>query len=148
MRTVALQPIGKSEQPGTYKNSHEYFILHREWKRAWKQVNDIHDEIAKQVGTRIVAACEQEGVQVIRLEDLSWAKHSAKKDVGLFLATLELTRMRRVMIRQDEISDPIIIELNDDPSDVIVVETDAINRYMREVDAPEPAIDAPAPPEG
>jgi transposase len=80
----------KNEQPGTYKTSHEYFILHREWKRAWKQVNDIHDEIAKQVGTRVVAACERDGVQVIRLEDLSWAKHSAKKDVGLFLATWQV----------------------------------------------------------
>jgi IS605 OrfB family transposase len=80
----------KNEQPGTYKSSHEYFVLHREWKRAWKQIDDIHDEVAKQVATRIVAACEHEGVQVIRMEDLSWSKHSAKKDVGLFLATWQV----------------------------------------------------------
>ncbi|MHC5024211.1 MAG: segregation and condensation protein A [Planctomycetota bacterium] len=50
--------------------------------------------------------------------------------IGLFLATLELTRMRRIRVRQDEVTDPILVELNDDESDVLVIETDAINRHV------------------
>jgi IS605 OrfB family transposase len=80
----------KNAHPGDYKSKERYRVLKREWKRAWEQIDAIHDEMAKQVATRIVAACEHEGVQVIRLEDLGWAKHSAKKGAGLFLATWQV----------------------------------------------------------
>lgn len=48
--------------------------------------------------------------------------------VGLFMATLELTRMRRVTVQQNEIGDPIILLLNDDPDDALVIESDPINQ--------------------
>jgi segregation and condensation protein A len=35
--------------------------------------------------------------------------------IGLFLAMLELTRVRRITVRQDEILSPIVVLLNDDP---------------------------------
>jgi IS605 OrfB family transposase len=80
----------KNAHPGDYKSKQGYFVLHREWTRAWEQINNIHDEMSKQVATRIVAACEHEGVQVIRMEDLSWAKHTAKQEAGYFLATWQV----------------------------------------------------------
>ena len=35
--------------------------------------------------------------------------------IGLFLATLELVRMRRVLVKQDQIHGEIVLELNSDP---------------------------------
>ena len=35
--------------------------------------------------------------------------------IGLFLAMLELTRVRRIVVRQDEILSPIVVVLNEDP---------------------------------
>lgn len=39
------------------------------------------------------------------------------EQVGLFLATLELARQRRVVVHQDDLFSPIRIELNSDPDD-------------------------------
>ncbi len=39
------------------------------------------------------------------------------EQVGLFLATLELARQRRVIVHQDDLMAPIRIELNSDPDD-------------------------------
>ena len=52
---------------------------------------------------------------------------SGSERVGLFLATLELTRMRRITVKQPEITDPIELSLNDDPDDALVIESDGIN---------------------
>ncbi|MFX1296681.1 MAG: transposase [Promethearchaeota archaeon] len=41
------------------------------------------------IGTR-VAVCAFHGVQLLRLEDLRWAKHSKKYKVGYFLATWQV----------------------------------------------------------
>jgi segregation and condensation protein A len=51
------------------------------------------------------------------------------KRIGLFLATLELTRQRRVTVVQPEIDSTIELVLNDDPSDVLVIESDEIAHY-------------------
>lgn len=44
--------------------------------------------------------------------------------IGLFLATLELVRVRRLLVKQDKINGEIVLELNDDP-DVLSVSTEA-----------------------
>lgn len=80
----------KNKHPKTFKKHRKYFKLRREWKRIWMKINNIHEELAKQVATRFVAVCEHERVQVIRMEDLSWSKCSSKKKVGLFLATWQV----------------------------------------------------------
>ncbi|MBD3186454.1 IS200/IS605 family element transposase accessory protein TnpB [Candidatus Bathyarchaeota archaeon] len=80
----------RNKHPGTFKKHHKYFTLRREWKRAWMKIRNIHEELAKQVATRFVAACEHEGVQVIRLEDLSWSRCLSRKNSGLFLATWQV----------------------------------------------------------
>jgi segregation and condensation protein A len=51
------------------------------------------------------------------------------KRIGLFLATLELTRQRRVTVVQPEIDSAIELVLNEDPNDVLVIESDEIAHY-------------------
>jgi len=46
--------------------------------------------MANQVATRIVALCRYYSVDYIRLEDLSWSKHSSKNSAGYFLATWQI----------------------------------------------------------
>ncbi|MFX1294370.1 MAG: hypothetical protein ACFFD2_05890 [Promethearchaeota archaeon] len=40
----------------------------------------------KQIATRLLTALQYQQVHVLRLEDLSWAKHARKQEVGYFLA--------------------------------------------------------------
>ncbi len=49
--------------------------------------------------------------------------------IGLFLATLELVRLRRITVVQPEIDSPIQLVLNEDPSERLVIETDEIAHY-------------------
>jgi segregation and condensation protein A len=49
--------------------------------------------------------------------------------VGLFMATLELVRLRRVAVTQPEIESPIELTLNEDASEALVIETDEIAHY-------------------
>jgi chromatin segregation and condensation protein Rec8/ScpA/Scc1 (kleisin family) len=48
--------------------------------------------------------------------------------IGLFLATLELVRLRRVTVLQDSIEGPIELILCDDEHDALVIDSDEINR--------------------
>ena len=52
--------------------------------------------------------------------------HTRGQRIGMFLATLELVRLRRVTVIQPEIESPIELLLNDDPGDALVIETDEI----------------------
>ena len=47
------------------------------------------------------------------------------EQVGLFLATLELARQRRVVVHQDDLFTPIRVELNTDPDDGLMHFADA-----------------------
>ena len=49
--------------------------------------------------------------------------------IGLFMATLELVRLRRVTVVQPEIDSPIELALNEDPGEALVIETDEIAHY-------------------
>lgn len=49
--------------------------------------------------------------------------------IGLFMATLELVRLRRVTVIQPEIDSPIELVLNEDPTEALVIETDEIAHY-------------------
>ena len=50
----------------------------------------MHEEIARQVATRIVAACMHHGVELLRFEDLSWSSHAAKRESGSWLASWQV----------------------------------------------------------
>lgn len=52
--------------------------------------------------------------QRLSLQQVFEGQNPAQR-IGLFLAMLELTRLRRITIWQDEVSDEILMELNDDP---------------------------------
>ena len=73
-----------------YRHKVKYQRLRREWKRVWRKIKNLHLELARQLATRVIAACQQHAVEVLRLEDLSWAKHSDKNEVGYFLATWQV----------------------------------------------------------
>jgi segregation and condensation protein A len=55
---------------------------------------------------------------------------SAGQRIGLFLATLELVRLRRVTVVQPDIDSPIELVMNEDAGDVIVIESDEIAHYQ------------------
>jgi len=73
-----------------YRHKVKYLKLRREWKRTWQKLRNVHDELARQVATRIVAACVHEGVDLIRVEDLRWVKPSKKQEIGYFLSTWQV----------------------------------------------------------
>ena len=50
---------------------------------------------------------------------------SVGQRVGLFMAMLELTRMRKILVRQDEVDDEIEIQANPDAPEGDVIEADA-----------------------
>lgn len=66
----------------------------------------------------------------LKLQDVFEGNTSSHR-VGLFLATLELTRLRRVRVRQDELDEPIEVTLvtesasSDQPNDVSQASSDA-----------------------
>ena len=72
------------------KHARQYFVARREWQRCWRRVRHMHEEIARQVATRIVAACVHHGVGLLRFEDLSWSSRSSKRESGSWLASWQV----------------------------------------------------------
>ena len=75
---------------GNHGHAWKYFMARREWQRCWRKMRHLHEEIARQVATRIVAACKYYHVQVLRFEDLSWSHHSAKRVSGAWLSAWQV----------------------------------------------------------
>jgi hypothetical protein len=73
-----------------YKHAWRYYVARREWQCCWRRVRHLHEEITRQVATRIVAACVHHGVVMLRFEDLSWSSHSAKRESGAWLASWQV----------------------------------------------------------
>ena len=80
----------KQAHPKNYRNKVKFFKLRREWKRVWQKIQNLHEELARQVATRVVAACQLHDVKILNVEDLSWAKHGKKSEVGYFLRTNQI----------------------------------------------------------
>ncbi len=99
-RLVALQARARALQRqkallrrryrGRFKQAWRYFVARREWQYCWQKIQHVHGEIARQVATRIVAACKHHGVGLLRFEDLSWSSHSGKRVSGAWLATWQV----------------------------------------------------------
>jgi hypothetical protein len=75
---------------GFYRHVRQYFVARREWQRCWRKMRHLHEEMARQVATRLVAACKYYHVQVLRFEDLSWSHHSAKRVSGAWLSAWQV----------------------------------------------------------
>jgi hypothetical protein len=73
-----------------YRCKTKYFQLRREWKRKWQKIRHLHQEMARQVATRIVHLALHHQATLIRFEDLRWAQHRAKGVVGPWLATWQV----------------------------------------------------------
>ncbi len=84
-RAMLRRRIGKR-----YKHSWRHFVARREWQRCWRRVRHLHEEMARQVATRIVAACVRHGVELLRFEDLSWSSHASKRESGSWLASWQV----------------------------------------------------------
>ncbi len=72
------------------RHAMRYFVARREWQRCWRRVRHLHEEITRQVATRIVAACVHHGVGLLRFEDLSWSSHAPKRESGSWLASWQV----------------------------------------------------------
>ena len=79
-----------NRHPGIYRPKQKYFRLRREGQWIWRKIHHLHEELAKQIATRFLAVLQYQQVHVLRLEDLSWAKHARKQEVGYFLATWQV----------------------------------------------------------
>ena len=84
-RDLLRQRFGKRS-----KHAWRYFVARREWQRCWRRVRHVHEELARQVATRAVAACVYHGVEVLRFEDLSWSSHASKRECGSWLASWQV----------------------------------------------------------
>ncbi|MFX1296173.1 MAG: hypothetical protein ACFFD2_15150, partial [Promethearchaeota archaeon] len=73
-----------NSHPGIHHTKQKYFRLRREGQRIWRKIHHLHEELAKQIATRLLAVLQYQRVHVLRLEDLSWAKHARKQEVGYF----------------------------------------------------------------
>jgi transposase len=69
------------------KHTQKHWKLRRHWQAAWRKLQNLHQELARQWATRAVAYYRAKGVQLIRLEEMSWARHKRKSEAGYFLAS-------------------------------------------------------------
>ncbi|TVQ52162.1 MAG: segregation/condensation protein A [Phycisphaerales bacterium] len=59
---------------------------------------------------------QRSGENRITLQD-AFSGQNIGQRVGMFLATLELVRLRKIMVVQESIDDPVVLVLNEDPDD-------------------------------
>jgi len=78
------------QQGKPYRHQRVYWRLRREWQQAWQKIHALHEEMASQLATRVIAACQHWRVAVLRMEDLSWSHHASKWKVGYFLTTWQI----------------------------------------------------------
>ncbi|TFG05895.1 MAG: hypothetical protein EU536_00695 [Promethearchaeota archaeon] len=68
-----------------FRQKMAYFNRRRRWQDAWAKVQHLHAEIAKQVATRVIAACQSTGVTVLRVENLKWSRQKPKSETSPYL---------------------------------------------------------------
>jgi IS605 OrfB family transposase len=79
-----------NRHPRNYRAKQKYSRFRREGRRIWRKIHQHHAELAKQIAARLLAVLQHHHVEVLRVEDLSWAKHARKQEVGYFLATWQV----------------------------------------------------------
>ncbi|MCG3219672.1 MAG: transposase, partial [Candidatus Heimdallarchaeota archaeon] len=82
-----------------YRQKKQFFVIRREWKRIWQKIKNIHQEVAKQVATRVVQLARFHEVTLIRFENLKWSSHSPKEKVGYWLSTWQTHWFHSEIIR-------------------------------------------------
>ncbi|MFX0064453.1 MAG: zinc ribbon domain-containing protein [Candidatus Hermodarchaeota archaeon] len=89
----------RSKHQKTYRTKVKYKRLKREWQRIWNHISGIHEDMAKQLATRIVRVSQAYNSQVIRFEDLKWSQTTKKEDAGYWLATWQVHWFHSEIIR-------------------------------------------------
>jgi transposase len=82
--------IYSNNHPTNYRHKVKYRKLRDAYKSTWRKIKNIHRELVRQIATRSIAFLQFYGVHVLRLEDLSWAKHVGKNEAGYFLSTMQV----------------------------------------------------------
>ncbi|MFX0090598.1 MAG: zinc ribbon domain-containing protein [Candidatus Hodarchaeota archaeon] len=98
-------------QKDTYRANHQnyyrkrvkYKRLKREWQRIWDHISGIHEDMAKQLATRIISVSQAYNSQVIRFENLKWSQATKKEDAGYWLATWQVHWFHSEIIRHTRI---------------------------------------------
>jgi len=80
----------KNAHPNVFRNKIKFQKLRTEWKRCWRKINNIHQELAHQIGCRIVEAAKRYNVKFLSIEDLSWSKHSRKAEAGYYISSNQI----------------------------------------------------------
>jgi transposase len=86
----------------SYRQKVKYKRLKREWQRIWNHISGIHEDMAKQIATRIVSVSCAYHSQVIRFEDLKWSQATKKEDAGYWLATWQVHWFHSEIIRHTQ----------------------------------------------
>lgn len=89
----------KTRHPKNYRRKVKYKRLKLEWQRIWAHISFIHEDMARQVATRIVSVSQAHQSQVIRFEDLKWAQATVKEEGGYWLATWQIHWFHSEIIR-------------------------------------------------
>ncbi|MFX0064930.1 MAG: zinc ribbon domain-containing protein [Candidatus Hermodarchaeota archaeon] len=89
----------KIRYPKQYRMKVKYKRIKREWQRTWAHISCIHEDLARQVATRIVSVSQAHHSQVIRFEDLKWTQATAKEFGGYWLATWQVHWFHSEIIR-------------------------------------------------
>ncbi|MFX0091608.1 MAG: zinc ribbon domain-containing protein [Candidatus Hodarchaeota archaeon] len=89
----------KTRHPKKYRMKVKYKRIKREWQRLWAHISGIHENMARQVATRIVSVSQAYQSQLIRFEVLKWAQTTAKEEAGYWLATWQVHWFHSEVIR-------------------------------------------------
>ncbi|HWB19427.1 MAG TPA: segregation/condensation protein A [Phycisphaerales bacterium] len=144
-----LAPAESALQPNDFEEGHEAEPIELE-------LEDVHILDLAEAFERIMATIDftRLGDHLVEMDDTPIALHqedlldrltrspenrltlqetfggrTSSQRIGLFLATLELVRLRRVIVRQDEITAPVLLELIPDQHEALVIETDPIAHF-------------------
>ncbi|MFX1534937.1 MAG: zinc ribbon domain-containing protein [Promethearchaeota archaeon] len=97
-RLQAKKDQYKTRHSKKYRTKVKYKRIKREWQRIWAHISGIHEDMARQVATRIVSVSQYQS-HVIRFEDLKWAQATANEEAGYWLATWQVHWFHSEIIR-------------------------------------------------
>jgi transposase len=80
----------KTENGRSARNLREFQIYRKEWKKCWRKISNIHNELAIKLALNILEFCKKTEVDSIHLEDLRFASHGSKNEVGYWLTTWQI----------------------------------------------------------
>ncbi|MFX0095496.1 MAG: zinc ribbon domain-containing protein, partial [Candidatus Hodarchaeota archaeon] len=92
----------RSNHQKSYRTKVKYKRLKREWQRIWNHIRGIHEDMAKQIATRIVRVSQAYNSQIIRFEDLKWGQATNKEDAGYWLVTWQVHWFHSEIIRHTQ----------------------------------------------